>query len=583
MPHNQTSRALSLAALLALGSPALAQGLDPAADPAEAGDDLLDFMVDLETQLNQTVVSSTKTAQRATRAPAVVTVITSEEIRARGYLSLAEVLRVVPGFYDVYDLHTHNVGVRGINGGARASGSILKLMIDGHPVDYRPTTGNFFGEELIPLPAVERVEVIRGPASALYGANAFLGVVNVITKKGAAVEGTRVTGYGGAVRTQPAGGGGLMIGGGSETLDVLVAAQALFSDRSGLELPYTSPALANEDSRLRDAGASQGDVSRPRSLFVKVSTSALAAGRLTLTGSLQSLETGGEFQDFAPLSHRTRLASVNQNYRLVYEAEPSEAVGLTFSAAYLHAQPSERERLDIGRPDVELLRRVGVHGLLFTGEARVQALEALQLTQGVDVALEQHTTQSFDQRLRQDIIALDGSVLRRSGTIVPAAEGSTQVDLGNVGAFVQAVYQATEDPRAGGWSARGRAQRLRRQPELSRGRGPCAGGPALQREAAVRLGVQGAQRGPALHPAHGRPRRPRLPGAGDAAGAHGRGGRWLRAPGRAQRALGECLRHRGERPGGVRAARALPARAERGGRVGRGRRGGDAAPAGDAR
>jgi len=147
--------------------------------------------LDLEFLLEQTVVSSTKVEQRSAEAPAVVTVVTAEEIQQRGYSSLSELLRWVPGFYDVYDGVTHNIGVRGINGGIDAAGDLLKVMIDGHPVDYRPTTGNFFGPELLPIEAVERVEIIRGPASALYGANAFLGVINVITRTGASVAGAR--------------------------------------------------------------------------------------------------------------------------------------------------------------------------------------------------------------------------------------------------------------------------------------------------------------------------------------------------------------------------------------------------------
>ncbi|MBI4510365.1 MAG: TonB-dependent receptor plug domain-containing protein, partial [Deltaproteobacteria bacterium] len=162
-----------------------------------------------EALLDQTVVSSTKVVQRAAATPAVVTVIRGDEIRARGYASLAEVLRTVPGFYDLYDLVGHNVGVRGINGGVRDSGSVIKVMIDGHAVAFRPTTGNFFGEELIPLQVVDRVEIIRGPASALYGANAFLGVVNIITKSGLHM-GARATGRGVIVDGNRGGGGGLV-------------------------------------------------------------------------------------------------------------------------------------------------------------------------------------------------------------------------------------------------------------------------------------------------------------------------------------------------------------------------------------
>src|SRR3954463_13375170 len=102
----------------------------------------------LEQLLNPSVKVATGTERAASETPAIVTVINADEIQARGYTSLADILRAVPGFYDVYDGTTPNVGIRGINGGQNASGSVVKLMIDGQPVDYRPTTGNFFGEEL---------------------------------------------------------------------------------------------------------------------------------------------------------------------------------------------------------------------------------------------------------------------------------------------------------------------------------------------------------------------------------------------------------------------------------------------------
>ena len=106
----------------------LCSGLTLAAEPSsspDAGsvgaDQLLELLMETEDQLNQIVVSSTKTARRAASAPSIVTVITADEIAARGYGTVAEALRTVPGFYDVFDLALHNVGVRGINGGARAA------------------------------------------------------------------------------------------------------------------------------------------------------------------------------------------------------------------------------------------------------------------------------------------------------------------------------------------------------------------------------------------------------------------------------------------------------------------------------
>src|SRR6266542_6837731 len=219
-------------------------------------DDLRDLS--LEDLFAIRVRVATKTELESAHTPAVVTIIGADEIQARGYTSLADVLRAVPGFYDVYDGVTHNIGVRGINGGQNASGNVIKLMIDSHPVDYRPTTGNFFGEELIPIQAIERVEILRGPASALYGANAFLGVVNVITRAGSAIHGVRLVGQGALLRDHLGGGGGLVAGASAGPLDVLVGANYLYLDRSGLGLPSSSPHLIDGTR-----APSQNDTAQP--------------------------------------------------------------------------------------------------------------------------------------------------------------------------------------------------------------------------------------------------------------------------------------------------------------------------------
>lgn len=431
------------AAPISLGAAAALLFTSPAAR-AQTGEELIEAMAELDSQLNQLVVSSTKSEQRANQAPAVVTVINAEEIRARGYTSIADVLRVVPGFYDVYDLSTHNVGIRGINGGARASGNVLKLMIDGHPVDFRPTTGNFFGEELIPLAAVERVEVIRGPASALYGANAFLGVVNIITRHGSDVGGARLIAQGAAVRDRPGGGGQVLLGGGAGDVDVMLAGSFYHLDRSGLPLPTSSPVLDRELTPVRERGASQNDLARPRSLLAKVTADDIAGGKLTLLGSIQSLETAAEFQDYGPLTHRNRVALQNQNYRATYELQPLDNLDLFFSGHYFHGRPSGRELFDLGRTDYHLLRRVGVDGFGFSAEGKLDLFDRLTLTQGLDFVEEHHLLQSFDQLLLRDVTAPDGSVLRRAGTVLPGPASGARQTFRNLGGFVQAQFQASD-------------------------------------------------------------------------------------------------------------------------------------------
>ncbi len=426
---NQTSRAVAIGACLVLAATAAGQSPEPAPE-----DELQLF--ELNSQLEEQVVSSTKVAQRGAQSPAVITVVRAEEIQARGYRSLAEILRTVPGFYDVYDLVTHNFGVRGINGGPRASGNILKLMIDGQPVDFRPTTGNFFGEELIPLQAISRVEILRGPASALYGANAFLGVVNVITRSGRGAPGLELLAQGALTEGHPGGGLGAMFSAGTESLEALVAAGGMYLDRSGLSVPDSSP------SPVR--GSTTGDLSRPRTFFGKASFDAGSLGKVGLMASLQQLDARGAFQDFGPLAPNTRIGLFNQNYRLTWDLVPDEIFSLKLSAHYFAAKPAGTEVLDIGRSDYLLLRSAGATGFGVAAEASVHPFRLLDITAGADVVFENNLLQTFDQLLIADVLSPDGSVLRSAGTVTPGEAHGQTASFRNVGAFLQGVLLFTE-------------------------------------------------------------------------------------------------------------------------------------------
>ncbi len=427
-------------AVLAVSGASFAQ---PEEEPATNELDL--FAV--ESQLNAAVVSSTKQAARASEAPAVVTVITAEEIAARGYTSLAEALRVVPGLYDLYDGVTHNVGVRGINGGARAAGNVLKLMIDGQAVDYRPTTGNFFGEELLPITAVERVEVIRGPASALYGANAFLGVVNVVTKSGAQAKGLRLVGRGrltGTSASNLGGGGEASLGVAQGPVELLLAFSGAVLNRGGLALPDSSPTLSNAQSPFVAGQRSGADVARPRTFLGTLSVDGVAGGRLALLTSLQQLDANGVFQDFGPLSSDTRIVASNQNYRLTWERQAWEKVHLRFGGGVFLAGPGKAERLDVGRPGVLLLRDAGVNGFSLDAEVRIVVSDRLTLLQGVDFVMEQHVAQTFDTLYRDDVLSLDGSVVRAAGSVLPGQGKGTQLRFTNIGVFEQMLWRLTD-------------------------------------------------------------------------------------------------------------------------------------------
>ncbi len=142
---------------------------------------------------NIQVYSASKHLQSASDAPSSVSVITAEEIKKYGYRTLADVLRSVRGFYITYDRDYTFVGVRGFGRLGNWNSSIL-LLIDGHRINDNVLGDAFIGPEfLVDLDLVDRVEIIRGPSSSLYGAQAFLAVINVITRRPAQLKGLELS------------------------------------------------------------------------------------------------------------------------------------------------------------------------------------------------------------------------------------------------------------------------------------------------------------------------------------------------------------------------------------------------------
>jgi len=142
----------------------------------------------------ETVTTATKTSTKVTDAPSSITVITSEEIRKYGWRSLADLLRSVKGFYTSYDRHYERVGVRGFSLPGDTNTRIL-ILVDGFRMNENVKGHGGIGHEfLLDTDLIKRVEIVRGPGSALYGSNAVFGVINVITKKGKDYDGFEFSG-----------------------------------------------------------------------------------------------------------------------------------------------------------------------------------------------------------------------------------------------------------------------------------------------------------------------------------------------------------------------------------------------------
>ncbi len=139
------------------------------------------------------VFGASERLQPVTEAPASVSFITADEIARYGYRTLADILRGVRGLYVTDDRNFSYLGTRGFGKPGDYNSRIL-LLINGHRVNDNVFGQAEIGAEFGLDPAMfERVEIIRGPASSLYGDSAFFAVVNVITRSGASLDGGTVT------------------------------------------------------------------------------------------------------------------------------------------------------------------------------------------------------------------------------------------------------------------------------------------------------------------------------------------------------------------------------------------------------
>lgn len=142
----------------------------------------------------ETVVGASKHEQKVTEAPSSVSIVTRDDIQKFGYRTMADVLRSVRGLYVNYDRAYSFVGLRGINRPGDYGGPIL-LMVDGHRINEPIYDSAMIDQEFpLDLDLIDRVEVIRGPGSVLYGNNAFFGVINVVTRRGQDLNGAEVSG-----------------------------------------------------------------------------------------------------------------------------------------------------------------------------------------------------------------------------------------------------------------------------------------------------------------------------------------------------------------------------------------------------
>jgi len=165
--------------------------IHPTATRAASAEDLTHLSI--EELLDVEVISASRLGQKTSQAPSSVSVLTASDIRTFGWRTLADALNSMRGLFTSNDRNYSYLGVRGFN--RNDYNSHVLMMIDGQRMNENVyDTGNIGQEFMLDMDLVERIEFIPGSGSTIYGANAFFGLINVVTKKGKALGGAQMAG-----------------------------------------------------------------------------------------------------------------------------------------------------------------------------------------------------------------------------------------------------------------------------------------------------------------------------------------------------------------------------------------------------
>jgi iron complex outermembrane receptor protein len=397
--------------------------------------------INLESLLRLKVVTASGgVAEESDLAPANVFTVLGAEIADHGWRSLADVLANVPGMYIVDDYVSYNVSVRGASGGLRAGTRIIKVMINGVDVNFRPDSNALIGPEFIPVEMIDRVEIARGPLSALYGANAFLATVNVITIPPERLAG--VLGARGLVRPVPGqtgfgyGGTGLAMNKINDRLQLMLGASYDRVHRGGLTIEQTFPTQNSTNTPLGQRSGT--DLSQPLSVFGRMIARTPGFGETSVQAGLQQMDANGQFQLNSVLSN-SRFSIRNVYASAQHQASWTEVVSTQAMVGVSHGGPTADERLyrtpspasldqnpgpEFGLPISYFTRNFGYTAADATLAATVQPRQNLRFSGGVDGTYEKHQTLYYSEHFLRsdDPFHMPGDVLVYNGDPVPVPE-----------------------------------------------------------------------------------------------------------------------------------------------------------------
>jgi iron complex outermembrane receptor protein len=401
-----------------------------AQESEQAVDDL-----DLVKLLNVQVSTATKTAENMDEAPAVITVVTREDIHRWGYRNIGEVLSRCVGFFSVDDHVQPNMSVRGMNGGLGAESGALKVMIDGRSVAFRTTSGNWLGAELVPLESVRQIEIIRGPASALYGADAFFGVVNIITEGPDDTRPVRARAMGGYTANNLGGQLDYVVTAKQNNVDVLVGVVGDHTSRTGLEMPSESPApnipgYAGDDRTANNLD--RGSLGLQGRLAYRDPK----WGHVIASAYHSRFTRGGDFAPWAQLTNQvdgdgTRLGTViglhQTRFNLDALGHVSKTLDLALQSTYFTGGILPEDRIELGSALWYARRRTSYRGVDSMAEARYFPSPRLNFVGGVEAIYDRESLLEPQRINRLNDEAVD-----------TGQTGAQQRSFVNLGAYISA-------------------------------------------------------------------------------------------------------------------------------------------------
>jgi outer membrane receptor for ferrienterochelin and colicins len=313
--------------------------------------------------------------QSVSDAPASVTVVTADQIQKYGYRTLADILQSVRGFYITSDRDYSFVGVRGFGRLGDSNNRIL-VLIDGHRINDNVFGEPYLGTEfLVDVDLIERVEIIRGPSSSLYGADAFFAVINVITRKPPQLKGFELSPTAASFGTYQ---GRASYGAQTHGVNVLLSGTFYSSQGETLFFPqFTGPANNNGITRNTDYESSQHILAT------------VSARGFTLQGLLSARDKGVPTGYYGALFNdpRTQNYDQHQYLDLSYRHLFAEKWDLTARTSYDRTHLKAPVAYSTGLPDgSSTLDTYSFQGNWWDGEVTLsRTLKKHKITVGTEV------------------------------------------------------------------------------------------------------------------------------------------------------------------------------------------------------